>query len=201
MQRFQTLGRLGDLVDVGHAERRLDDQLEADPLLRGLRRLDLGHQHVDGVDVGRGADLGDHDQVEPVAGLLQHVDHVAVHVLGVEAVDADREGLGPPVDLVDRLDDVLARGLLLVRSHRVLEVEEDHVGAGLRRLLEHLRARAGDGELGAVEPRLALLDDGEAHSVSPLVDLRIAAGASAGAGPADGAASTTAASRSVWTWV
>ena len=93
-----------------------------------LRRLDLGHQHVDGVDVGRRADLGDHDHVEPVAGLLQHVDHVAVHVLGVEAVDAHRQGLGPPVDLVDRLDDVLAGALLLVGGHRVLEVEEHDVG-------------------------------------------------------------------------
>ena len=96
-------------MDVGHAERGLDDQLEADPLLARLGGLDLGHQHVDRVDVGGGADLGDHDQVEPVAGLLQHVDHVAIHVLGVEAVDPDREGLGAPVDLVDRLDDVLAR--------------------------------------------------------------------------------------------
>ena len=55
--------------------------------------------------------------------------------------------LRAPVDIVDRLDDVLAGLVLLVGGHRVFEVEEDHVGLGLRRLLEHLRARAGHREL------------------------------------------------------
>ena len=96
MQRLVAARGGGDLVDVLHAERRLDDQFEADPLLAVLRRLDLGHQHVDGIDVGRGADLGDHDQVQPVRALLEHVDHVAVHVVRVEAVDAHRERLACP---------------------------------------------------------------------------------------------------------
>ena len=58
--------RRRDLVDVLHAERRLDDELEADALggLGGL--LDLGDQHVDGVNVGRRAGLGDHQEVELV---------------------------------------------------------------------------------------------------------------------------------------
>src|SRR3546814_5724785 len=63
-------------VDVGHAQRRLDDQLEADLLLAADRVLDLGDQHVDGIDVGGGADLGDHDEVEALAALFHHVDHV-----------------------------------------------------------------------------------------------------------------------------
>src|SRR4051794_478184 len=167
VQALVALGGAGDLVDVRHAERGLDDQLEADPLLAPLRLLDLGDQHVDGVDVRRGADLRDHDQVEPVARLLEDVDQVAVHVGRVEAVDADGEGLRPPVDLVDALDDVPARLLLLVRRHRVLEIEEDHVGGTLRGLPEELRARAGDGELGAVQARRRLLDQGEAHGRDP----------------------------------
>ena len=128
--------------------------------------LELGDQHVDGVDVGGGADLGDHDQVEPLAGLLDHVDHVAVHVVGVEAVDPHGQGLVAPVDLVERLDDVLARLHLLVGRHRVLEIEEHHVGGRARRLLEELRRAARHGQLGAVQPRRALLDDREAHGCS-----------------------------------
>ena len=102
MQRFVALAGGRDGVDIGHAERRLDDQLEADALLPAHRVLDLGHQHVDGIDVGGGADLGDHDQVEPIAALLDHVDHIPVHVVRVEAVDAHRQGLLAPVDLVQR---------------------------------------------------------------------------------------------------
>src|SRR3546814_5590536 len=82
---------LGDLVDVGHAERRLDDHLEAQALLSAARGLGLRHQHVDGLDVGGGAGLGDPDEVEPLAALLDDVDDVAVHVVGVEAVDAHRD--------------------------------------------------------------------------------------------------------------
>ena len=70
--------------------------------IRFLRLAAASHlrdQHVDGIDVGRGADLRDHDEVEPLAALLDHVDHVAVHVMGVEAVDADRHRLVAPVDL------------------------------------------------------------------------------------------------------
>src|SRR3546814_2943954 len=66
----------------------------------------------------------DLDEVEPLAALLDDIDDVAVHVMGVEAVDAHRQGLVAPVDLVQRLDDVLARLRLVVRRHRVLEIEE-----------------------------------------------------------------------------
>src|SRR5882724_13341567 len=95
----------GDLGHVLHAERGLDDQLEADALLARLRGFYLCDQHIQGVDVGGGADLRDHDEVEAVAGLLQYVHDVAVHVVGVEAVDADGERLGTPVDVVDGGDD------------------------------------------------------------------------------------------------
>ncbi len=90
--------------------------------------------HLDRVEVGRHADLRDQDRVELVAGLLHDVDDVAVHVVGVEAVDAHRHGLAgaAPVDVVERLDDVLARLLLVGRRHGVLAVEEDEVGGALR---------------------------------------------------------------------
>ena len=96
MQRFVALAGRGDLVDVLHAERGFDDHLEADALLAADRGLALRHQHVDGIDVGRGADLRDHDQVEPLARLLHDVDHVAIHEMRVEAVDAHRHGLACP---------------------------------------------------------------------------------------------------------
>ena len=127
------------------------------------------HEHVDGIDVRRGAHLRDHDEVEPVGGLLQHVHHVAVHVMGVEAVDAHRQRLAAPVDVADRLDDVLAGLVLVVRRHGVLEVEEDHVGRRLRRLLEHLRLAAGNRQFAAVEARWRRFDGDEAHGADPLL--------------------------------
>jgi len=80
--------RGGDGVDIGHAERRFDDQLEPDPLFAADGGLALRHQHVDGVDVGGRADLRDHDQVQPLAALLDDLDQVTVHVVRVQPVDA-----------------------------------------------------------------------------------------------------------------
>ena len=122
-----------------------------------------GDQRVDGVEVGGGADLGDHEEVDALAGLLEDVDDVAVPERGVEAVDADGEGLGAPVDLVDRLDDVGAGGRLVGGRDAVLEVEVDHVGGGGGHLREELGARAGAEQLAAVRARRRARGDGEAH--------------------------------------
>ena len=73
---------------------------------------------------------------ETLAALLDHVDDVAVHEVGVEAVDAHRHHLVAPVDVAQGLDDVLARLRLVVRRDGVLEVEEDDVGRRLGGLLE-----------------------------------------------------------------
>jgi hypothetical protein len=165
MQRFEPLRRAGDGMDVLHAERGLDDELETDALLEALCRFDLRYQHVESVDIGGRADLGNHDEVQLVAGLLHDIDDVAVHVVRVEAVDAQRQRLAAPIDVIEPGDHVLARLFLLVRRHRVLEVEKDDVGATFRCFLEELRMAAGHGELAAVEARRHAIDDGEAHDL------------------------------------
>jgi hypothetical protein len=66
------------------------------PTLRVCRPhglLDLVDHRLDHVEVRRHAHLGHQERVHPVAGLLHDVDHVAIHVVGVETVDADRHGL------------------------------------------------------------------------------------------------------------
>ena len=166
MQRLVARACRGDSVDVGHTERGLDDQREAEALLPAHRLLALGHEHVEGVDVRGGADLGNHDHVEPRAALLDHVDHVPVHIRGVEAIDAHGQGLVAPVDLVQGLDDVPARLNLLIRRHGVFEIQKHHVRGRARRLLEKLRRAARHRQLGAMQARLALLNDGEAHGNS-----------------------------------
>jgi hypothetical protein len=150
-------------MHVLHAERGLDDHLETDALLAAHGGLALRHQHVDGIDIRGGADLGDHDEVEALPALLHDIDHVAIHEMGVEAVDAHRERLAAPVDVAQRLDDVLARLGLVVGGDGVLEVEEDDVGRGFGSLFKELRLTAGDGQLAAVEAGRRLLDDLEAH--------------------------------------
>mmetsp|Transcript_16687 Transcript_16687/g.22992 ORF Transcript_16687/g.22992 Transcript_16687/m.22992 type:complete len:238 (-) Transcript_16687:488-1201(-) len=51
VQRLVALGGASDGIHVRHAERRLDDQLEANLLLAALTHLTLRDQHVHGVDV------------------------------------------------------------------------------------------------------------------------------------------------------
>ena len=137
--------------------------LEPDPLLVALRVLDLRDHHVHGIDIRRRADLRDHDQVQPLAGLFDHIDHVAVHEVGVESVDPHRHGLLAPVDLVQRLDDVLAGLWLVVGGDGVLKVQEDHVRIRRGGLLEHLGGTARNGQLAAVQTRGGLRDDVERH--------------------------------------
>ena len=147
----------GDRFDVGHAERRLDQRFGADPVREALGHLDLADDAFDRVDVGRHADLRDQDRVELGAGLLHDVDDVAVHVVRVEAVDADRDGLAGalPVEVVQRLDDVLARLLLVGRRDGVLAVEEDVVGRALDGAIDHGRVGTRNRERRALQALLA----------------------------------------------
>ena len=163
MQRFVALRRAGDGVDVHQATRGLDDQLEADALLAALGGLDLGAQHVEGVDILGHVDLGQHDQVEPLAGVLHQVDHVAVHVVGIGGVDAHRDRLAAPVQIVDGVDHQLAGALLVVRGDRVFQVEEHDIGVRLGRLLEEPGVGAGHGQLAAVDAGRGLFDGKKCH--------------------------------------
>jgi hypothetical protein len=127
------------------------------------RRLDRGHERVDGVDVGGVPDLRDHDDIEPVAGLFQQVDHVAVPIGRVEPVDPHAQRLVAPIDGADRLDDTRARRGLVIGGHGVLEVEVDHIRSGSRHLFEDRRARARAEQLAAVGTGDGLRLNAEAH--------------------------------------
>jgi len=83
--------------------------------------------------------------------------------VGVQTIDADHHGLVAPVDVVEALDDVLARLLLVVWRDRVLAVEEDDVGLAGGGLLEHARVGARHGQLGSVQARGGLLNGVETH--------------------------------------
>ena len=108
--------------------------------------------------------LGDHDQVELARCLFQDIDHVPVHVMGVQPVDADGQGLAAPIEVVEGLDDVLAGLFLVIGGDRVFKVEKDHVRRALGRFFEKFRVRARHRQFAAVEARRALLDDGETHN-------------------------------------
>ncbi len=62
--RFETAVGGSDGLDVGHAERRLDEGFGADLVREALGDLDLADDGLDRVDVGRHADLRDEDGVE-----------------------------------------------------------------------------------------------------------------------------------------
>ncbi len=142
----------GDRLDVRHAPRGLDQDVDPDPSrLPAVALLDLVQQGCDELDVARGADLRDEHGVEDLAPSLDDVDDVAVAPVGVEAVDPDADRGPGPVVGTERLDHVRARLLLVVGRDRVLEVEEHQVGAERRGLLHRPEVRPGDGELAAVE--------------------------------------------------
>ena len=166
MQRLHAVARAGDVLHVGHAERRLDEGLEPDAVVDPHGLLDLGDHGVDHVDVGGDAGLRDQDGVEVLAGLLDHVDDVAVHVVRVEAVDPHGDGLAQalPVDVLQCLDDVPTGLDLVAGGHGVLEVEEDEVGVAGRGLIEHLRVGSRHGEFAALHPLTRRGVPGMAHS-------------------------------------
>ena len=132
-----------------------------------LGDFDLADDGLDRVDVSRDADLRDQDGVELGAGLLADVDDVAVHVVRVEAVDADDDALagGLPVEIVQRLDDVLSGLLLLGRRDGVLAVEEHVVGGALERAIDHGRVGARNRKVRPLQALFAGRVKGVAHRV------------------------------------
>ena len=140
----------GDFLDMGDAGGGFDNHLEFKGFLAVLRLFHGGDEGVNGIDIGGAAHLGDHDLVEPLAGLFQKVDHVTVPPAGVEPVDAHREGLVAPVDLVDGLDGVGAGGVLVGGGDGILEVDIDDVGGRRGHLFKEFDVRARAEELAAV---------------------------------------------------
>ncbi len=128
MQAFIAFGCTCNFVDILHAKGGFNDQFEPDAFFAALGGLDLGCHHIKRIDIGGRSDLGDHDQVKPVTGLFEHIDDIAIHIMCIKAVDADRKHLVAPVDIVDGGNDVFARLFLVVWRNRVLKVKEDGIG-------------------------------------------------------------------------
>jgi hypothetical protein len=141
----------GDLVDVDHPDRGLDQHGQPDLPPETHGGLDLGEQCRDDVHVARPAHLGNDDRVDGVAGLLDHVHDVAIAPVRVEPVDAHRQRAPRPVLLPQRVDDVDAGLLLVVGRHGVLEVEHGHIGPEARRFLQHAYVAPGDRQLAPVK--------------------------------------------------
>jgi hypothetical protein len=130
-------GRGGDLLDVGDAERRLEQGVDEDRALQAGARLELGEQPVDVVDVPGPLDLRDHDDVEAIADLRDERGQVVQDPGRVERVDAGPQLRGAQVGVAARPHEAVAGGLLAVGGDGVLQVAQDDV-----------RPRRGAGELG-----------------------------------------------------
>ena len=135
-----------DLLDVGHAARRLEDGVDEERAGEAGLGLELGDQTVDVVDVLGALDLGDHDDVELVADLGDGGDEVVEAPGGVEGVDAGPELGVLRVPRLADLDEPGAGGLLVGGRHAVLEVAEQDVDRGrdVGDLRHHLRVRSGE---------------------------------------------------------
>jgi len=111
--------------------------------------LHLADEQVERHDFGGGLHLGQHHLFEALAGVADDLDDIEGRPLRVPRVDAHAQDPVAPVLVLDGVDDLGPGRLLLQRRHRVLEVEEDHVGRDGRALAEHLLAGAGDRQAGA----------------------------------------------------
>ena len=96
-------------------------------------------------------------------GLLHDIHHVAVHVMRIETIDAHRHGFTLPVDIVQRLYDVLPRLGFIIRDHRVLAIQEDEIRGGTGRFLEHAGVGTGHGEFTALQPDRRRIVAGKTH--------------------------------------
>ena len=168
VERFVAIAGGGDGADVLHPQGGFDDQGESDPRADFPGRFDLAQQHVDGVDVRRRADLRDHDHVEARASRFHDLDHVAVHVLGVEAIDADGHRGADPIDLVEAGDDVFSGPRLVRRRDRILEVEKDDVRPRARRLLEQIGLASRHRQFASLEAWRGLFDAMKTHPGVPI---------------------------------
>jgi hypothetical protein len=174
--------RGGDLLDVGDAQRGLEDRVDEDRPLQPVPRLELREEPVDVVDVPRALDLRNHDHVEPVADLAHQRDEVVEHPWRVERVHPRPQRRAAEVDLPADPHQSGARGLLAVGRHRVIEVAEQDVGRGrdagqlgghllVRGVEEVDHPRRRDGDLGqrirrALRERLGEVS-GIAHTGAP----------------------------------
>ena len=163
VQRFEARAGLGDGEHIGPAERRFDQTFQADLFLKAHSRFDLGQQHIERIDIGGDADLGDQHGIEPPARLFDDIDHIAIHIMRVQAVDTHRHDLIAPVDIVQGLDNMSAGRGLVVRGDRVLAIQKDTVGRAVRGLFKQGGAGTGHGQLAALQARGRRPVLGETH--------------------------------------
>src|SRR6266851_5466906 len=149
--RFEARTRTRDLLDVVQRGHVLDQHLECHMVFALELELDLGEQRINPENVARSLDLRDDDRVKVIARFLDDLDYVLVGILRLDIVHPDRAHFFTPVERAQRLDHYPARGALLVGRDRILEVEEDHVGVGGERFLNHPLAAARGGKFASAE--------------------------------------------------
>ena len=115
-------------MDVLHAKGGFNDQFKPDAFFAPFCGFDLGRHHIKGIDIRGRSNLGDHDQIKPVAGLFKNINNIAVHIMCIKPVDAHRQHLIAPINVIDRSDDVFARLFLVTGRNRVFEIKENGVG-------------------------------------------------------------------------
>ena len=135
---------------MGDARCTFDDDFKADWFGTSARGFDRTGQRVNGIDVCRAADFWDHDLVDTIAGLFQQIHDITIPIGRVQPVDSDRQGLGAPVNVADRLNDVLTGLFLVVGRDAVFQIQVDHIRGGCCHFLKDGRARAGAKQLAPV---------------------------------------------------
>jgi hypothetical protein len=122
--------RRGDLLEVHHALRGLQDGVYQDRAVEARLGLELRQEAIHVVDVPGALDLGHHDHVQLVPDLRDQLGDVIEHPGALQAVHARPERGLAEVGVTGRVDQPSARGLLAIDGHGVLEVAEQDVGLG-----------------------------------------------------------------------
>ena len=139
VQRFKTAAELGDCFHIGHAKRCFDQGLQTHAGGIALALFDLVDHGFHHVQIARHPDLGHQQRVNLIAGLLHHIHHVAVHVMRVQAVDPHRNSLAlaAPIDVIQRLNGVLAGLHLFRRRNGVFQIKENVIRRAIGCLVDH----------------------------------------------------------------
>src|SRR5689334_15869016 len=200
MHCLQARTRLRDCLHVGHSQGGLDQHVDPDSVRYGFGFLDLGEQRIYQVDVRRHTDLWNQDGVQAMAGLLHHVDHIAVHVMGIDAIDANADGLAPlpPIVLLQRGDHVESCLRLVPRRDCVFQIQEDVVRFSFECLAEHVRLGPRHRQLAPLKAGAGRLEAGVAHRAAPAVAFLPAAEAGCASGARGGSSRFESGAAVLW---
>ena len=155
MQCLKTLAGLCNCHHIGAAQGRFNQTFDPDGILDSHGFLDLGQHAVNHIHISRCTHLRDQDGIEIVPGLFHDIDHIAIHIMRVQTIDAHGHGLALafPVNFIQCLDNIPARLCFVIGNDGILTVKKDKISIAVCGLFKHARIGSGYRKLTTLQAR------------------------------------------------